>query len=50
MSKIHKEFPNYNWKRNKGYGTKTHLEAIFTTGYSEIHRKSFEPIKSLIEK
>ena len=50
MISLDSKYLGYGLSKNKGYGTKTHLEAIFTTGYSEIHRKSFEPIKSLIEK
>jgi ribonuclease HII len=42
-----KEFENFSFANHKGYGTKKHLEEIFTHGPSRIHRKSFEPIKSL---
>ncbi len=41
MRMIHKEFPQYNWKANKGYLTKTHLAAIGKYGLSPYHRKSF---------
>ncbi len=41
MSKIHEEFPMYNWKKNKGYPTKEHREAIKTYGITKYHRKSF---------
>ena len=41
MDKIHEEFPMYNWKRNKGYPTKEHREAIRKYGISKYHRKSF---------
>lgn len=36
-----KEYPQYNWKNNKGYGTKEHLEAIKKFGLCKYHRKSF---------
>ena len=36
-----KEFPEYNWKKNKGYGTKEHIEAIKKYGICKYHRKSF---------
>ncbi len=41
MEKIHKEFPMYNWKQNKGYPTKEHREAIQKHGSSKYHRMSF---------
>lgn len=41
MEKLHNEFPQYNWKRNKGYPTKEHREAIRTSGSCRHHRMSF---------
>ncbi|MFC5044133.1 ribonuclease HII [Aquimarina hainanensis] len=41
MKKIHEEFPMYNWKKNKGYPTKEHREAIRQYGITKYHRKSF---------
>lgn len=42
MEKIHAEFPQYNWKKNKGYPTKEHREAIRQFGANKYHRKSFK--------
>ncbi|WP_027137634.1 ribonuclease HII [Gaetbulibacter saemankumensis] len=42
MNKIHEEFPMYNWKKNKGYPTKEHREAIRKYGSTKYHRKSFK--------
>lgn len=42
MNKIHEEFPMYNWKKNKGYPTKEHREAIKKYGITKYHRKSFK--------
>lgn len=42
MTKIHEEFPMYNWKKNKGYPTKEHREGIKTHGATKYHRKSFK--------
>lgn len=42
MEKIHKEFPMYNWKQNKGYPTKEHREAIKKYGITKYHRLSFK--------
>ncbi|MDY8136410.1 ribonuclease HII [Aquimarina sp. 2201CG5-10] len=41
MEKIHQEFPMYNWKKNKGYPTAEHREAIRKYGITKYHRKSF---------
>ena len=41
MNKIHEEFPMYNWKKNKGYPTMEHREAIRKYGVSKYHRMSF---------
>ncbi|WP_111708832.1 ribonuclease HII [Lutibacter citreus] len=42
MEKIDKEFPNYFWKKNKGYPTKQHRAAIREFGPNKYHRKSFK--------
>ena len=42
MKKIHKEYPQYNWKKNKGYPTKEHKLAIKKYGITKYHRKSFK--------
>lgn len=44
MAKIHEEFPMYNWKKNKGYPTKEHREAIKKYGITKYHRKSFRQL------
>ncbi|GBD90370.1 ribonuclease HII [bacterium BMS3Abin04] len=36
-----KNFPNYLWEKNKGYGTKQHIEAIKKYGLTPLHRKTF---------
>ena len=41
MEKVHQDFPEYNWKQNKGYPTKQHREAIRKIGITSHHRKSF---------
>lgn len=42
METIHEEFPMYNWKKNKGYPTKEHREAIKKHGATSYHRNSFK--------
>jgi ribonuclease HII len=41
MEKLHNEFPQYYWEKNKGYGTKDHRDAIEKYGLCAHHRKSF---------
>lgn len=41
MNILHEEFPVYNWKKNKGYPTMEHREAIKKYGITKYHRKSF---------
>lgn len=47
MTKMEHRFPGYGFARNKGYGTKEHICALKKLGPSPIHRKTFEPVKSL---
>lgn len=48
MIALDEKYPLYHFGKNKGYGTKEHLEALKTYGYLPgIHRTSFEPIKSM---
>jgi len=42
MQKLHNEFPCYHWSKNKGYGTKEHLDAIKAHNLSPYHRKTFK--------
>jgi ribonuclease HII len=41
MEMYHRQFPQYNFTKNKGYGTQEHREAIKNFGMCKIHRKSF---------
>jgi ribonuclease HII len=41
MNRIHEEYPMYNWKKNKGYPTKEHRDAIRKYGTTKYHRLSF---------
>ena len=41
MIKIDKEFPQYRWAKNKGYGTKEHINALNEFGLTPYHRRSF---------
>jgi ribonuclease HII len=41
MEQAHLQYPVYNWKSNKGYGTAEHRKVIIANGQSPLHRKSF---------
>lgn len=41
MGRLHEEFPIYNWIKNKGYGTKQHIQALVEYGSSIYHRRVF---------
>ena len=41
MVRIHDEYPDYGWNRNKGYATPFHRKAILKHGITQYHRKSF---------
>ncbi len=45
MLKLDKEYPQYDWKKNKGYPTVKHREAIVKTGTTPYHRSSFKLLK-----
>ena len=42
------KYPQYGFAHNRGYGTKQHIEAIYKFGPCELHRHSFEPVKSIL--
>jgi len=49
MNTLHEEYPMYNWKKNKGYPTLEHREAIRKYGITKYHRKSFRMLPEQIE-
>ena len=49
MNKIHEEFPMYNWKKNKGYPTIEHRNAIKKYGPCKYHRMSFRLLPEQLE-
>lgn len=48
MEKFDLIYPGYGFTRNKGYGTLVHRQAIAKKGPADIHRKTYEPVRSLI--
>ena len=49
MYELDKDYPEYNFKNNKGYPTKDHLDAIEKYGILKEHRKSYGPVKEYME-
>ena len=49
MEKFDREYPGYDFAQNAGYGTAKHLAGLDKLGVTPIHRRSFEPIKSMCE-
>ena len=50
MEIYHHQFPQYNFLRNRGYGTREHLEAIHRHGLCKIHRRSFRVSKEPLDE
>ncbi len=48
MREIHKDYPEYNFLKNKGYPTREHMKALAEYGITEHHRRSYHPVKSLL--
>lgn len=49
MAAYDQEYPGYDFGQNAGYGTTKHLEGLEKHGVTPIHRRSFEPIKSMVD-
>lgn len=49
MTAYDQDYPGYDFAQNAGYGTSKHLEGLEKQGVSPIHRRSFEPIKSMTD-
>lgn len=49
MEEFDKEYPGYDFAQNAGYGTAKHLAGLHKLGVTPIHRRSFEPVKSMCE-
>lgn len=49
MLRLHAQFPQYGFDRHFGYGTAQHLAALRQNGPSVCHRRSFAPVRELLE-
>lgn len=49
MAELAQLHPHYGWERNAGYATRMHLDAIQLHGITLHHRRSFAPVRAMIE-
>lgn len=50
LIEMDREYPVYDLKNNKGYGTKKHIEAIKKYGICKYHRRSYKPVSDYVDK
>ena len=50
MQKLHRQFPDYGFDRHKGYPTAAHLQLLEQHGPCPAHRRSFAPVRRLLQK
>jgi len=50
MTEYSARYPQYSFERHKGYGTKEHRDALALYGPCPLHRKSFAPVREILEK
>lgn len=49
MRELAADYPGYGWEHNAGYGTREHQQALARLGVTPHHRRSFAPIKAMLE-
>ena len=50
MRRLHERFPQYGFDEHKGYPTPRHLRALRRYGVCEVYRRSFAPVRALLER
>ena len=50
MEELEKSYPGYGFAAHKGYGTAFHLEALRRLGVTPVHRRSFAPVRAILEQ
>ncbi len=48
MLELHEQYPRYNFRKHKGYGTKEHMSLLREHGPCEVHRKTFGPVARML--
>jgi ribonuclease HII len=49
MLRLHEQYPQYGFAEHKGYPTAAHLAALREHGVSHVHRRSFRPVRELLQ-
>lgn len=49
MYELHEKYPDYGFDKHKGYPTKVHIESLKEFGASPVHRRSYGPVKKVLE-
>lgn len=49
MAQLDQQFPQYGWKTNQGYPTKTHVKALTLHGITRFHRKTYRPVQKALQ-
>lgn len=49
MLQLHEQYPHYGFAEHKGYPTAAHLAALREHGISDVHRRSFKPVRELLQ-
>jgi ribonuclease HII len=49
LVRLHEQYPQYGFDQHKGYGTALHLERLGTHGPSPAHRRSFAPVRGMLQ-
>ena len=50
MYELDQKYPEYHYKKNKGYPTKEHMELLKKYGVTEEYRMSYKPVKMILEE
>ncbi|NDF11860.1 MAG: ribonuclease HII [Proteobacteria bacterium] len=50
MCELHEQFPHFGWANNAGYGTPEHISGLAAHGVTVHHRKSFAPVRKLLQE
>lgn len=50
LLKLHEQFPHYGFDQHKGYPTALHLERLQLHGVSPVHRRSYAPVRALLDR
>jgi len=50
MRRMHERYPQYGFDRHKGYPTRQHLESLRANGASPEHRRSFAPVRAVLQE